>query len=484
MTRYSDRSPAGASRKGDVFGRLASLVQRTFESARRAFTEFLTIPAIIVGGFLLLAALTYWLDGARAGTGEVAGLFGTQLFSDPDTARTLLETIATGIITVTSITFSLLLIAVQQSAAALSSQVFDQFLLRRTNQFYFGFFLGLSLYALVILASVTPAHNPVIGVTLAFLMTIAALCMLVLLIYQTIDQMRPVVVIGAIRRHALEARERQLDLIASTRRAPLGARPVAALVTAADSGFLCGIDVDALSAVASESGGDTEIVIAISIGDYVSFGDTLAVIRSEGPVQAGDFDERVRGAVHLEHQRDVTTDPAFGIVQLTTIGWTSISTAMSNPNPGLLACNSLRDLLARWIASDGEALAEERPEERAPVVYKDNVIEQLIGGFESLVVSASESMQHQSAAEIYRALALLFPRLPRSLEDSVEALLLRSLPALGDHVMTGDLDAALSAIGDALAESGRAEAAATVRLAQQRLSGTIGQFGSRATRAS
>lgn len=43
---------------------------------------------------------------------------------------------ATGLVTVTSITFSLLLLAVQQTASSLSPVVFDQFVRRRSNQIY------------------------------------------------------------------------------------------------------------------------------------------------------------------------------------------------------------------------------------------------------------------------------------------------------------------------------------------------------------
>jgi uncharacterized membrane protein len=54
--------------------------------------------------------------------------------------------------TVASITISLLLLALQQSAANMTTQILDQSLRRRINQAHFGFFLGLALYSLVTLA--------------------------------------------------------------------------------------------------------------------------------------------------------------------------------------------------------------------------------------------------------------------------------------------------------------------------------------------
>jgi len=86
--------------------------------------------------------------------------------------------------------------------------VYDQFLRRRYNQFYFGFFIGLALYTLTTLATVNQAFNPVFGATLVLVLTMVALYLLVLLLYSTINQMRPVEIIGMIRSHVLSARER------------------------------------------------------------------------------------------------------------------------------------------------------------------------------------------------------------------------------------------------------------------------------------
>ena len=90
--------------------------------------------------------------------------------------------IAGSIITVTSIMLSPSLIAVKPGAASLTSLVSDQFLRRRTNQLYFGAFIGLALYSLIALASINPSHQPIYGVAVAGLMTVVALFMPILLI--------------------------------------------------------------------------------------------------------------------------------------------------------------------------------------------------------------------------------------------------------------------------------------------------------------
>ena len=477
------QSPSDSADPGGRLARLMDALRQWTETVRRAFVEFLTIPSLMIVGFLVLAAIMYALDEARiAAKGANSDPIWGGLFSDAQAMRDFLGVIASSIITVTSITLSLLLIAVQQGAASLTSLVFDQFLRRRTNQFYFGFFIGLALYALTVLTSITPFHEPIYAVAVAGVMVVVALNMLIVLIYTTIDQMRPVVIIKSIHDHTLLARKCQLDLLRNTRRSPrlegVGSIPVAA----ERSGFVARLDVAAMAKAANEA--EAEVVIRVSIGDYVAFGDAIAEVRLAPNGDAASLKLVIDRAIALEQQRDLDTDPAFGIDQLVTIGWTSISTAKSNPNPGLLAIWNLRDLLARWLRSDAAFGAGGAPEgdPNAPVVYSDKLPDQLLQGFEALAVVASESMQHQSIAEIYQTVASQFHRLPPHLGRKAEKLLLRSLSGLGDHILTSELAAALSAVAAALDAAGHCQSAEAISAAESRLGLSVGRLNSRSTR--
>lgn len=471
---------AGTRRHGDR-GLSGEKLRHAVEVVTRAFSEFLLVPTVVIAGFLLLALLTYFLDQKPSPpTGEEIGLFGTRLFSSYETSRDLLATIAGGIITVTSITFSLLLIAVQQGAASLTSVVFDQFLRRWTNQFYFGFFLGLALFCLVNLATTTPVHNPIFGLTIAFAMTVVTLYMLVLLIYTTVDQARPAVIVEAIHDHTLRAWDSRRSLVARTRRTTRLSGVKSLPVTARGNGFLADVDLELWTQAAEEAGCDVEFAIRVSLGDYVSYGDPFAEITMGGTADRAALEQAVLAALPLEGQRDLDNDPALGIQQLGIIGWTSISTAKSNPEPGLLVCWALRDLLGRQLVLRDDVSSGEP----APVVYPDTVLDSLLNALESLTIVASESMQHQTIAALYDSFETLYPRLTPDLKDRVDELLMRSLSGLGDHVLSHELDAALGRLVDALDLAGRAGVAEAVASARRQLAGTVGRLHARSTRVS
>lgn len=446
---------------------------------RQAFEEFLLVPTCLIAGFLLLAAVTFTIDRSDAAwLKPVRELLQTHVFADPERTGQILGTIAEGMITITSITVSLLLIALQQSASALTHQVYDQFLRNWQNQLYFGFFVGVSLYALITLASVGPL-NPVIGASVALLSTVLALYLLLVLFYTTVNQMRPVVIIEAIHAYALAAREVQRTLLGQTRRSSRLETTLSVPVDAVAHGFVTRIDLEPIKAAAIAASAEVEVVLRIRVGDYVVFGQVLADVKARTEDDAHAVGSVLEEAIHREVKRDIALDPMDGIEELETIGWTSISSAQSDPDAGILTIYSLRDILARWL----DAPAPTSDETIAPIVYADDVVPRLLSSFESLAVSASESMQHQSYAEILRTFELLYDRLPPPLQSRVEDVVLRTLSGLGDHVLTSELETVLTGLIATFDKAGRTKTARALLAAREALAGSIGKLGGRSTRA-
>ncbi len=146
---------------------------------------------------------------------------------------------------------------------------------------------------------------------------------------------------------------------------------------------------------------------------------------------------------------------------------------------GRLKSLKLRDLLARWSSEDNGSADGHR----VPVVYTDNVLSRLMSAFESLAISASEAMQHQTYAEILRTFEIMFNRLPQEQKPRAEDLIMRTLSGLCDHVLTAKLNGALTRLIDILNQAGRVETAAAIHSAQNELALSVGKLRSRASRS-
>jgi uncharacterized membrane protein len=300
------------------------------------------------------------------------------------------------------------------------------------------------------------------------------------MIYSAIEQMRPSAILESIHDHTLRARERQIPLLRRTRRRSEGRGPARQTVRAKSDGFVTGIDLDALEGALRRTPG-AEIAFHLPLGAYAAYGDPLAHVTGSAGVDLDELAAAVERAVRLERERDLDWDAAFGLEQIETIAWTTISTSKQDPNPGLEAVRNLRDLLARWAVADPEETAG-AAKECLPIVYPDDVIERLMGTIESLTIVASESMQHQVYADILRGLATTMDRLPPDLARRSEELVLRSLAGLGDQVLSAELEDALADVADALAGAGLVAGATAVRAARVELAASIGTLNSRATR--
>jgi uncharacterized membrane protein len=463
----------------------ATLKTRILAALRRALRQFLGLPTAVVFGFVVLAFVAYDADRAWS-QGAVPSGFAWlgELMGDRASLAGLLATVASSIITVTSITFSLLLVALQQGSSALTAQVSDQFLMRRSNQFYFGFFVGLSVYVLLTLVTVSAIHRPVFGASLALVLTTIALCMIVVMIYNTIDQMRPVKIVNAIHRHILSARNHERDALAKTRRAPRPGTVRVATIRSRDTGHLAALRPDRLAAALERNGlAGGEIEVLVPVGGYVAFGDAVLALRSADPSplpadRLAALTEAALAALVLDDDRTLDRDPAYGIEQLTTIAWTSTSTAKSNPSPGRAVLASLRDILGRW--AEPECRVEE--DEDSPVIVPDATPGAVLDALDLIVTVASESIQAQTLADALRTLASLVgrvePAIGLRLADNAD----RVLASLGEHVPTRDLESALAVLAEALAEAGHDAVAGRVRGAAAEFGTTVGALNSRSTR--
>ena len=443
------------------------------EAFHLALVEFLAGAFLFAFAIVAVGGAVYALDTARpAWLDPVHDFLSARFFRSPDATSGLLQTIAATVITVASITFSLLLVAIQQSASSFTAHVFDQFLRRRTNQFYVGFFVGLGAYALLQAATVHPRFNPVYGATLALVLSIVAVALLLVLVYSAVNQMRPVVIVEAIHDHLIEARARQLrSIVARTRRTPELESAPRTVVRTDRTGFVLRIDLDAIQRAIDSGAQPCEVVLLVSIGTFVAFADPLAAIHTADEDCARRLAAAVETAVALERQRNIDdVDAAFGIEQLETVGWTSISGAKHNPQAARLVVAQLRDVLARMVAAEREP--EHEPD--TAVVYHDDVPDVLMRTLESLAVVTADSQQHQVAADIVEGLAASLDGLPDAYRERAVDVLMRTLPALASHPPTLPLERALRALADALARAGEDDAARLVEEGLDHLRQRIG----------
>lgn len=135
------------------------------------------------------------------------------------------------------------------------------------------------------------------------LLTIGALVLLLMLLYATIEQMRPEEIIDSIHKLTLRARERQLPALRRTQRVGRATQKMDTPVLADSHGHVTVLDVELLERLCVDNPGFA-VTIAVPIGTFVATGYTIAHVSGIGP-QAGSMVTDVQRAIRIERRRDI-----------------------------------------------------------------------------------------------------------------------------------------------------------------------------------
>ncbi len=166
-------------------------------STRDTFkTQLWPAPVIAVVAALLFGVGLPQLDATI--DGDLSGRVNDWLFGgDADAARSLLGAIASSLITVTALTFSLTVVTLQLASSQFSPRLLRTFTSDQFVQATLALFLATFTYALTVLRAVRSAGDsgqsefvPKLAVTLAFVLAVASVLGLVLFLAHLTEQIR------------------------------------------------------------------------------------------------------------------------------------------------------------------------------------------------------------------------------------------------------------------------------------------------------
>lgn len=268
-----------------------------------------------------------------------------------DAARSVLGSLAGGMITFTGFVFSILLLAVQFGSSQFSPRMLRRFLRDPTTKVALGLFMATFIYALVVLRVVGTAEDesfvPNNSISVALLLLLLSMLMFLRLISRTTQGLRVAAVLRDLGRDARRAIDRTYPepLGPDGEEADPGPEPgssTEAVVYEGEPGVLQSIDSDGLIRHAREAGAVIELVPRV--GDLVAPGST--VFRVHGDGAAIDHD-RLRGAVAIGDERTMRQDPAFAFRLFADISAKALSPGVNDPTTSIQALDQIELLLRK-----------------------------------------------------------------------------------------------------------------------------------------
>ncbi|MBV5243990.1 MULTISPECIES: DUF2254 domain-containing protein [Mycolicibacterium] len=281
-----------------------------------------------------------------------------------DAAREVLGAIATSLITVTSLTFSLTVVTLQLASTQYTPRLLRTFAADPFVQRTLALFLATFVYALTVLRTVRNDADagaefvPQLSVTVAYLLAMVSVLALVLFLGHLVRQIRIETMLDHVSSDIETTARRMLKRLDDTPDHDYTPFPPtdASVVTARSSGFLVEVDEQALFAAAVEA--DVVVWIDRPVGSDIVSGVPAALCWSTGP--PGDplsgerlsrLREQVRGALSTGLERTAAQDIGYGLRQLTDVVVRALSPGINDPTTavhGLNSCSATLCELARY----------------------------------------------------------------------------------------------------------------------------------------
>ncbi len=322
------------------------LLRRRSRGMRSHRERFWLLPAIgmaigLVSGFGLVE-----LDYAL---GIDPGFF---TFVDLQSARAVLQTIATVTVSVAGLTFSVTVVALQLASQQLSPRVMRTFQDDRLAQSVLAVFVGTFVYALIVLAKLTERGVPALSVSVAILGAVAAFGLFVAFIHHIIASLKASTIIKRIARDGRVAVRRRWP--GEVGDAPLDPRVAEGLVDArmdaaspvdvrtSRAGYVRDIDGTRLLGVARSE--DLLVEQRAAIGDFVLTGTVVARLWSRSALD-DDVSGHVLSCFGLDDERSVGADVAYPVRQLADVALRALSPSLNDPTTADNALDSMAELL-------------------------------------------------------------------------------------------------------------------------------------------
>jgi uncharacterized membrane protein len=402
------------------------------------------VPALMILSAILLAVAMVQLSDAvdQSALEKYPRIFG----ANAQSSREMLSTIASAMMTVAGVTFSITVLAVTQASSQYTPRILRNFMRDRPNQITLGTLTGVFVYCLVVIRTVRGEEDirfiPSIAVLVAFVLAILAIGVLVFFIHHVAGSLQASGILARVSADTIAAIERLFpeevgdDPDSASAAAEARAIHSWSPVPARKTGYLRSVDGDALMAFAVER--DIVIQMKAGIGDHVVRGSPIVMV---APMPLDDDDARTLANLYdIGVYRTVQQDAAFGIRQMVDMAVKALSPGINDTTTAITCIDSLGAALV--------ALADRRIEE--PYRVSDGRVRVIARGptFTSLVNAAVDEIRQNAEANVSalsRLLAMLATVAERTPEPARRQLLLmhaqrilavseRTVPDLEDRV--------------------------------------------------
>lgn len=345
------------------------IVAKLKYSVKKAYIQIITsiafYPVLISLGLLALAWTVTYLDKISIGKSLISEVPFLKI-DNANTARNLLSSLLTGLITLVTFTFTMVMIVLTQVSSSFSPRLLPDLVSKKGSQFVLGTIIGTICYIMVVLSNVqtmTPGPEvPVLSVVVGMYLGFACLFAFIYFIHKISSEVQIGNILNDIYRTTKDVLDRELS--SGSYHENWEEDEDFFLVKAWDSGYFDTVTSKGFLKASKKLG--LKIKLLKHQGEYLLKGEPFLRINKQ---LTKEIQEVLEENVILRHQENIKENFFYSFKHLTEIAVKALSPGVNDPGTAIHSIDYLLDLLCRLQQLSGQKVVT-HDDGTAAIIYK------------------------------------------------------------------------------------------------------------------
>lgn len=307
----------------------------------RTINSIAFYPALISVAFVLLSILMLEIDFSEKGKQMKSQLSWLSL-RDASTARAILTTVATGIISLTVFSFSMVMILLNQAASQMSNRMLDSMIGNKFQQAILGFYIGTITYSLFLLSTIRDISSgiyvPALSIYVLLIFTVIDIFLFIYFLHYVTQSVKYETIINRIHKQTLHTLQHMCCSDKSKVYTPKVT--VTQIIHSPLTNYYQGFNKQSLVSFAKHH--DLLIEFLHAGGAYLLQKSPL--LKVHGKKLSEEEIKEMMLLIDLYHGQPIDKNAYYGYHQLAEVAIKALSPGINDPETAVLSIHALADL--------------------------------------------------------------------------------------------------------------------------------------------
>lgn len=299
------------------------------------------LPGVLSISFLGLALLLFLFDVSEAGE-QLKSDLPWLTIKDPSTARSILGTIAGGVMSLTVFSFSMVMIVLNQAASQMSNRILDKLIGNRFQQIVLGVYIGTIIYTFFMFSTIRETSSafqiPSLSIFVLTILTVFDLFLFIYFLHFITQSVKYSVIINRIETATFKVMREFCTAEKEVAEEPQFLS--LSMIRAKKTGIFEGFDIKEILDFCEEN--ECSLLAIYPMGTFILEG--LPILKCSKKLTDMQVEMAMQGVI-LSEQESLNRNYEYGMRQLSEIALKALSPGINDPGTAIISFRGLIELL-------------------------------------------------------------------------------------------------------------------------------------------